>query len=619
MIKKIIIVLLFITSFSSYTQKISVNQMDSFELFAKSLTNSKDVNYQKFLDRYDEYISNNPNDILVKIYRCKFIGSAYYDEYEDYNLKYDEVESCIKELYISYPDNADVVLYKLENIYGEEQGVFLEKIFDLYNLDKSIWNDKQTSKLFEISANYSFNIDNHKTLRHAKKAEELNDSIDLSIVISRAHIELGNNEKAKENLLSSLHYDTEVWELNQKAELLVDLKEYDIALEVFDRVKEKDSSFINNKTLYKIFLEGDKFEIAREYLVKDTIAEWNRIANIQKILEHDIQYSDAKIALESYRRIQKDNYYDDFLGIKRLRIFFKSPLTLWTFNEFSHLIVLFLFVCLLILIPYIWVLPVYGLGNYLTLKSLKKSTRISVDWTLKHFWGISFLYLLSQVIIILVFYYQDNIDYFFNSEYTYYNEDVAEPDSVNAFSTLIYFGLLFVSTLIFLNRERIRFVLYSNIKYLRSIIGLGILFLIFNTILLKILGSFIDLSEPAYLIKFLSIKEDLKILLSEYGFIVSAVLVAGVVPFYEEIIFRGIILSSTEKYLGFKAANVIQAFLFATVHFNLKLFIFYFIFGLIIGYTVKRTKGLLTGIIFHAVNNFFVLLAFYYVSKLIIN
>ncbi len=617
MIKKIIIALLLVSSISSYTQEISVNQTNSFELFTKSLTNSKDLKYQEILDKYDNYIGDNPNNILVKVYRCKFIGSAYYDEYEDYNLNYDETESCIEELYNSHPKNPEVALYKLENSYGEELGVFLEEVFDLYNFDKLTWNNNQVSKLFEISANHFFEKNNFKALQHAKKAEKFNDSLDLSITISKIHIELGNDEKAKESLISSLHFDNETWKLNQKAELLVDLKEYDEALKVFDRVKEKDSSFINNQTLYKIFREEDKIEIARGYLVKDTLVEWNKTANIQKLLEHDMQYSDPEIALESYRQIQKDNYYDDFFGIKRLRIFFKSPLALWTFSEISHLILLYLFVLFLFLVPYIWVLPVYALGKYLTLKNLKKNARISVDWTLKHFWGISFLYLLSQVIIVLVFYYQDYIDYFFNSD-VYYSEGIAESDSANAFSTLIYFILLFISTLIFLNRERIKFVLNTNIRYSRSI-TLGILFLIFNAVLLKILGSFIDLSEPAYIIKFLSIKEDLKILLNEYGFVVSAILIAGIVPFYEEIIFRGIILSSTEKYLGFKTANGIQAFLFAMVHFNLELFIFYFIFGLILGYTVERTKGLLTGIILHVINNFFVLLALYYVSKLVIN
>ena len=136
---------------------------------------------------------------------------------------------------------------------------------------------------------------------------------------------------------------------------------------------------------------------------------------------------------------------------------------------------------------------------------------------------------------------------------------------------------MLVFTLILLNKKRLQFVFRTN-NTLRQTIGLSILFLIFNGFILRILGTFVDLTDVAEFISSLSAKEEIQSLLNEYGLYITVLVVAVIVPFYEEIIFRGIIFTSTEKHLGFKVANVVQASLFALVHFNLSLFIFYLIF-----------------------------------------
>ncbi|MBN4084728.1 CPBP family intramembrane metalloprotease [Flavobacteriaceae bacterium AH-315-B10] len=607
--------ILFFLSISSYAQDVLVNQSNSFELFAETLNNSKDTRFQEILIKYDNYINKHPDDVEVKLYRCKFIGSAYYDEYEGYDLNYEETEKCIEKLYQSNPNHPSVILYKLESLYGEERGGFLNEILTSYNIDKSKWNYYQTSKLFEIGANYFSEDNDFKALSYAEKAERFSDSLDLSILISNIHLRIGNKASALENIMSSLHLDGEAWELNQKGNILIELGEYSEALKIFERVRQKDSTLVNNESLYRIFLKENDYQLARNYLIKDTILEWNRFSSLQKLLNHDIKYSDSETALKSYRRVQQENYYDDFFGMKRLKIFFKAPFKLWTFGELSHILILIIFILITFLIPYLWVLPVYALGKYFSKKFIKSKPKLEVDWTLKHFWLISFFYLLSQTIITLVFYYQDYINSFFEVTQSYYDDMIIEDELTVANSLIIFSILLFVSTLIFINKNRIKFILNSNLRLTRMIV-LGILFVIGNGIILKLFGGFIDITEAVNFVKTLSIKEEILMLMNNYGLTISVLLVAVIVPFSEEIIFRGIIFSSSEKHIGFKFANILQAFLFAVVHFSLHLFIFYFIFGLILGYTVKKTNGLLTAIIFHAINNFFVLLLLYYISRM---
>ena len=114
----------------------------------------------------------------------------------------------------------------------------------------------------------------------------------------------------------------------------------------------------------------------------------------------------------------------------------------------------------------------------------------------------------------------------------------------------------------------------------------------------------------------LGAEQEILAVMSQHGFLVTALMAAVIVPIYEEIIFRGVILGPVEKYIGFKAANVFQAILFALVHDDLSLFLFFFVFALIVGYYTRKSQGLLAGIVLHGLHNFTVLLGLYYLSQL---
>lgn len=610
--------LAFFITCSCIAQDVTVDQKDSYKRFVETLENSKDLRYNDILSLYDTHIVTNPEDVITRVYKCRFIGNAYYDAYEDYNLKYDETLSCIDQLYTEFPKHPEVLIYKLENTYSEEKEDLLYEAMNVYNSNKKDWTYQQISSLYEMASLYYVEDDDFKAITYADKAVRYSDSLDLSVLLTKAHMRTGNVEEAKQRLLGALYYDNDAWKLQQKGELLIELGEVDEALKMFDRVTEKDSTYVNNDNLYKVFIQTKDYELARSYLVKDTINEWNKTEGIQKLLNHDLSHSSSVTALISYRRMQELSYYDDFFGIKRLRLFVKAPFKSWTFNELSHILILFALIIVLFLFPYVWILPIYSANKVFKIKPISSDKLIPVNWTLKHFWLISFVYLICQIFLGFVFYYQDYMNFLFDIVYTYMEEELLESQAIIANTLITYALSVFILTLLFLNRKRLKFVFHTDLSYLKVVI-LSIGFLITNMFVLKILRGFIDLDEAASFMEVLSMREDMQALLFEHGFGVSVLIVAVIVPFYEEIMFRGIILSSIEKYLGFKWANSIQAVLFAIVHFNLGLSIFYILFGLITGLAVKRTNGLLTGMVFHAVNNFVVLLALYMMSRILPN
>lgn len=82
-------------------------------------------------------------------------------------------------------------------------------------------------------------------------------------------------------------------------------------------------------------------------------------------------------------------------------------------------------------------------------------------------------------------------------------------------------------------------------------------------------------------------------------------LVAGMVPVFEEFVFRGVILGGMTRHIGFGWSNALQALLFALVHDDVPRFLFYFAMGLLAGWLVKSTRALSPAIALHVLLNAF--------------
>jgi membrane protease YdiL (CAAX protease family) len=83
----------------------------------------------------------------------------------------------------------------------------------------------------------------------------------------------------------------------------------------------------------------------------------------------------------------------------------------------------------------------------------------------------------------------------------------------------------------------------------------------------------------------------------------AMLMVAVVVPIYEELMFRGFVLGGLSRHLSFGWSNAWQALLFAALHFDASHFVFYLVLGLVAGWLVRRTGGLAASMALHAVNN----------------
>lgn len=75
-------------------------------------------------------------------------------------------------------------------------------------------------------------------------------------------------------------------------------------------------------------------------------------------------------------------------------------------------------------------------------------------------------------------------------------------------------------------------------------------------------------------------------------------------PICEELIFRGVTLSSVKRALPFWAANIFQAVMFGAFHMNWVQGIYAFSIGLILGYIYEKGGSIYCSIFFHMLFNF---------------
>lgn len=101
-------------------------------------------------------------------------------------------------------------------------------------------------------------------------------------------------------------------------------------------------------------------------------------------------------------------------------------------------------------------------------------------------------------------------------------------------------------------------------------------------------------------------------LFREHGPLLTTFLIAIFAPVVEELLFRGALLTGLARHISFGWANVIQAALFATLHFTPSLAPFFFAMGLTAGLMMRAAGGLAPAILLHVFNNASVIAALWW-------
>lgn len=583
------------------------------------LGNAKDSLYQSILDQYKDYIWRNPKDPNARLERCRFIQTAYYDDYEEYNPNEEAAEECARELLNVFPKDPDVLLYASEFLYGDTAIAYLKKLTLAVEYDPVLWKTNGWKVYNQLAEQYA-NTDAHReALHYATRAVASNDTLDLSLLQARAYKGIKQIDSAIAVLASHLDSTDVGWVSNQKGRMLLELGAPARAIEAFNLAARDTATHQDLAALAQAMIDNGLHEEARAYLLKDYIQnQWKTTQRAQKLLEYDLAHGTADSAAFSYKRFTDEKFMNDLLGVYRLELFVRSPGAGWSWADAGRVILLFCTIALAFIIPYLWVLPVHYIGAIRRARG-KLIPETSFHWGLRHFWVACSMLLVCDLLSILLFDYPGFLSNF--------SEEIAagQTSPINKASAdmMLFFSTAsFVYTVALIDPEDIR-MFFLRVRYnlglIRRQIGLGIALAFLLRIGLAsyqaLLGAFhINLTEEASTVM-ASVVDNIVSINQFYNPVLGFLFVVLLVPFYEEVLFRGIFLSACQRNIPFVWANIAQSMTFALLHQKLVLIPFYFAFGMVAGHFAKKTQSLTAGVALHVTNNFMAFLAILYLHR----
>ncbi len=596
-----------IITFSLFlTQLLYAQKTLDHEVFLVKIQNSNDNIYKECLDEYDVYLEKFPEDVLVLIEKCKFIQNAQSEE--DVNPNQDAFDSCFADVTNRFPAHPELLLFQTSILWGDE----MKEVFK--SAEKSIeespdkWDKISLAKMYETMANYYYAEDDYKlALFYFEKAISNDINYKYTLEFARILLALEKKKEALSALLAIPDTTKNVWQLSQKADLLIELKEYSNALKIYKLVGQIDSTFIDNAD-FASTLEGfGQFKSAREYLAADTSITYGKREALIRLQKHDLEYQDGSKGIASYNAFRDLGYSSDPISFHRLKLFFSHPTLPWKLRDLLGILSLLVLLAILVLIPYIWILPVYFSGQ--RCKFLSPKDTYESKWTLKTFWFVSIGYLLATLFMFLVEP-EELYSIFVDSNYK-----GAALENLG-YQVLAFTFIMALFALMSMFRVKPTILLSNSGSIGRSmLVGVGIFFLfrfisgIYVSVGTKVFNVSID--DIAVISKMLlATKQDIEAIINTFGKTSTILLVGFLVPVYEEVIFRGVILDSCQRHINFKSANIFQSLLFAVLHGSLFMFPLFFLFGVLAGNARRKSGGLLPCIVVHVLNNVVVVIAF---------
>ncbi len=575
----------------------------SHQRFIHALSNQTERAYQDVLAIYDLAINEHPEKSRPLIEKCKFIEGAVTVAEDRGHPKQADLEDARRLLTELFPNEPEAVLYRAEQLYGDEQIRFLKNFAGLNLL---AWTAEQQARFFRFQAwTHYFKDDFIQAKVYAEAAMRSDASQDLSLIAASYYDSAGLKNLVWQALQERLTSEIEPWKRQRKAQLLAKAGRHIEALQIYEALSSEKAVHIPPLEYARVLEKSGRLEKARSELVKATETAWQAREALDQLFRFDLNHGDEQTVIQSYRALCEDGLQVDPLLRQRIAIALKFPTATFTFQDVTRLLTLVAVVAVLVLLPLVWVIPIHYLG---LLSASRTSLVKSLEplWHLGHLWGVSVVWLLAGFLSVYCLQYDEFASFLLDDAVT---ELKLNPDLLS--STALVFWLAFATGVIMLQRKRHWLAtISSRFGFLKSaVIAFG------AAIMLRMASRSVrsmwhaatgSLLPPGDFVGFLTTAQEQMILAfgNEYGMAALFVWLVIAAPITEELAFRGAFLDSAARHLPFHVANVAQAIGFAAIHQEASSFFYLMSMGWIGGLMRQKTNGLLMPICFHAANNF---------------
>lgn len=564
-------------------------------VFLEKIRNSQELIYDEVVRHYDSLLASG-NSPVILLEKCRFMESALYDPETEENPKYDEWDSCQSKLFRRHPDDIRVLAYRLEHTYGDSTIALAEPVLKRLGSGKIKGDPDSKAAIYKsLAYAYASKDSAGKALVACRNALAFQDSAKVHLLLAQQLSALGLKAEARKALLDGQRW-LQPWENNNAGRLLLDMGFPGDAVVFYRRSLGDTASYVDNAALADAYEQMGAIDSARKFQGRALEKQYDPLESTRRQFEFDLRRSPGRAARESYRAFRDNGLHADPFSFYRLRLFALHPFQPVKMRELGGLALLFLMLLLFAAAPYLWVLPIHYLG---TAYSAKHGTPGKSRFSLRHLWMGSSGILVASFLATGFFRHQ-----LIDDRVGFAHASGPGTDLENTLFLLAFTFLLGLFTMAICIRSRAWIVFRQNSSIL-SIVGYSaacmLLFFAVKRLNLAIFPELMDAAKDEALAG--SLMALLKSVLLTLGMAPTLLIVAILVPAYEEFLFRGIFQESAGRYFPFWIVNGLQASAFAAIHENLRLFPSYFVMGLTLGWLARRTGSLFLPVLVHSLNN----------------
>jgi uncharacterized protein len=549
------------------------------EASLRQIQNARQEAVRAAVGQLDGYVDGHPQDAVAAVERCKLIRATSGSDDDD------EPE-CLQSLMKDHPRSTEVILYRLQTASGE--GTW-KAARDALADPRFAWTDKTRAAAYALLARGD---KGSIAAVDARKAMMLDPSIDLTREIARQLFADGRRSEAI--AVASSRPGGDASQTLGKVRLLIEQKSYSRALWLFDTVQER--RYVGPMPHAEMLAGAGRLsEAARLYEAQRPYRHDDALGRLIPIY---VSLKDQPAALHAYEELRDLGWKHDPLAIRRLLLARQFPGARWHARDLAGLFVLLCAFLGVALLPGLFLVPLHYWSLHRRLRGppLLDAPR-GQRWDFRHVWLACALTAIFQVVFFIP------LDQSLFGSWTGLPpvDDVAAAFS-GLFAGYVLAAALTVALMLAFRSDRFRLLGFGSWGPGKAAAQIGL------TLLVSYAVAFVSFRlVPAAGVP--SIEQLIGGFLKAHGFWLTLLSVAVVIPLFEELLFRSLLLELFTRWLGFVWANVLQAIFFATLHGDPRRLVFYFVFGLMLGRLRRKSNGLLPGVIVHAVNNAVVVVA----------
>ncbi len=596
-----------LVSVSIAAQSIDLGTGSAERLYQQAEQDSE--NFYNHANRaYEVYIQDNPerDTVAVQIERCRLAALfAYNDEGYTWVQAAEDINTdCFEQIQEAYPEHPEIDIRNIETAYGEDA---LEIYRQWQSADISGWSNEQINRYTIAAADNTSWLDDELAGKLAAEAYELDRSMVYEGVrAAKYYFSIGEAPQALD-ILSSLQYnDDNNWTTRLAFEHLVNHGYLGEAETLYQTMQADYGITPSNDDLIRLYMAQGKQQQALDAMSSYLQDNYDPLKSGKALLEFALQQPYPEQANQVYQLYRQQGYSSDPLLYYRWQLKRVFPEIAFTVKDFLWSLNWVLLLLFCAAIPLVLILPVH----YRSLLKQRKGWQTNAfigTWNLKHAWWLLTVYLLVDFITLYIWSYPELASLFL-PDIEWSADELTQQAKAH---TLFFVDVCMLAAVLLVARGNWRLFDTGEWSWGKSV-GLSLVLYICLRVVAVLAEGFTAGAAGIGQTNQTFTEESVQSIYNLYGLWAMLLSVAVITPIVEELLFRGVLLSALSKHLNFFWANSIQAVLFALVHEDTQLFIFYTALGLVAGYFVKHSKSLMPSILLHAINNALACLALVY-------